>query len=105
MQRVLVVAPQDLRAELRRTVLGKDDVELSHVKTAAAGRKAMSARRTRLVVIALGKREATERFLKQCRADKRTRNASLVVMLPTLSPTEEKSLRESGASAVLAGSV
>jgi hypothetical protein len=105
MQKVLVVSRHDLRQELAKTVLGRLEVEFVVAGNAAAGRKAMRAHHARLVIVALGERRATEEFVKRARRDKQTRNASLLAVLPTLLPKEEKSLRKAGASAVVAGAV
>lgn len=105
MERVLIVGPEDLRPALSKTVLGESDVEYVLARNAAAARKSLREKRTRLVIVALGERKASEQFVKSVRKDARTRKVSLLVLLPTLLPDEEQALRKAGASAALAGRV
>ena len=103
MQRVLVVSPDDLRAELSRTVLGRGEVELLSAPNPDAGLEAACASQPGLVIVALGERAAAEALVRRIREDERTRHVGVVVLLPSFLPPEEEALRRAGANQVLSG--
>jgi CheY-like chemotaxis protein len=102
--KVLVVSAEDLVPGLSKTVLGQSDVDYVVARDAEAGWEAARAQRPQLAIVALGTREANEEFLRRIRSDEQARSVHVLVSLVSALPAEQISLREAGATAVIAGS-
>jgi CheY-like chemotaxis protein len=105
MQKVLVVSAEDLRPELARTALGQAEIELVLAPDAESGWSAIREQQPRLVIAALGGLDTTLAWVRRIREDASTRGVGLVVLLASVLPAEEASLRRAGASAVMAGRI
>jgi CheY-like chemotaxis protein len=103
--KVLVVSPEDLVPGLAKTVLGQSDVDYVVARDADAGCEAARAQRPQLAIVALGTREKSEEFLRRIRGDEQARSVHVLVSLASALPAEQLSLREAGATAVVAGSL
>lgn len=102
---MLVVSADDLRAELSATVLGQDDTEYVVAHDAETGWESARAHQPQLVIVALGGAEPALALIRRIRDDERTRSVGLLVLLPSVLPPEEETLRRAGAGAVLVGRV
>jgi CheY-like chemotaxis protein len=103
MPTVLVVSPDDLESDLKKTVLGRGGIELLAASDATAGIEAALRDAPKLVIVALGDRDAAESFVRRLREHERTREMSVAVLLPSYLPPDEAALREVGANALLSG--
>jgi CheY-like chemotaxis protein len=100
---VLVISARDLRSELSGTVLGRSGIEWLAAPDLEQGLLAAHARPAELVIVAVGAPDAAAPCVERLRADGRTREARIVVLLESALPPDAERLRAAGANAVLGG--
>jgi CheY-like chemotaxis protein len=105
MAKVLIVSAADLRSELSRTVLGGADIELLLAPDLQAGLEIARIHKPKLVIVSASDVAQAGEFVRRIREDPATRHAGVVVLVQTIRPNDEESLRRAGANTVLVGRV
>src|SRR5687768_5786181 len=104
-RRILIVGPDDLDAELGRTILWRGEIERVHAPDVDAGYEAARSVQPSLLIVDAGGHDEALEFVRRMRADPAVRSTGIAVFLKAPTVREEESLRLAGANVVLSGLV
>jgi two-component system, cell cycle sensor histidine kinase and response regulator CckA len=104
-RRVLVASPRELRSELSRTILARNDVQRVDVQDLEVAYETALSVRPCLVIVDGNQQAPAEHLVRRLRQHAATRGAAIVVLSEAPSLDEEQALRQAGANVVFPGRV
>src|SRR5688572_1904315 len=104
-RRILIVGPDDLDAELGRTILWRGEIERVHAPDVDAGYEAARTVQPSLLIVDAGSHEEALAFVRRMRKDPVVRSTGIAVFSRAPTVREEEALRLAGANVVLSGEV